>query len=716
LPNNTQDNLINENNKNIRFGDILVGSAIVDLSLLCLEYPDISGWYHVYDNYNHSKGQIKLTVSLPEDDIIPPISSEVVINKVSGTDNSIEDDNNVKILDEDVSMSSILQKIVQELNQSTNHLLTTSFDADLNNSHSDLIHLKTKQFTTLIADNDNLDVLDTSCGEKGNVINYDQDTFVHEEPKGDDVLRDDFDLVDTPSLPNIVDSLLRKDIDISGDYNSDDIDNHSLDVLSMTSAHSSEKSVEEDDCYDEDVDQYLPNSSSFVENSDVILSVESQSSIDSPIKSARDHLSSSSSEDMKKIFNINSILNSSNDMSTLSDEYVSDDDAAPVDNRSISLDKLASPSLASSINSKDESSIPNENNINDSLPNENNMSDSLASYETLHSNDSDAVIAKDESVNDILNHSQQSDFYRYIDVDDVNEEETKDLTAFGAHLSVSTELNVSTDTKQSKSSSSSAVELHEIKYEIDINTSATSDFMADSKDSLNCHATTTHTKIRDDFKDEGYSPVKLDKSSKMSSHEMEAKSQDHLAKSPTHSLAGLGADIIDRNNSSLSSVDDVVRDRLSSESSSVCEISSERDKHDSIHNSINGSYQLENPAIDQEEYVRPNIVTGDNNSTLTEINENSKLSIKNPPQPKQLVSENERPQIDTQPSKCGVKSVVEQEPISRVVESIMQNFNHIYSQPQQYQLPHRQRPGMRRQFVDRETERISKVMLGKSII
>jgi hypothetical protein len=48
----------------IHLGDVLIGSAVIELSPLCSGFPLLDGWYHVMDNAHRSIGQMKLVVSL----------------------------------------------------------------------------------------------------------------------------------------------------------------------------------------------------------------------------------------------------------------------------------------------------------------------------------------------------------------------------------------------------------------------------------------------------------------------------------------------------------------------------------------------------------------------------------------------------------------------------------------------------------------------------
>ena len=66
--NETWNETDNENEKNrIRMTDQLIGTAVIDLSLIDIGISTINGWYHIYDSVHNSVGQIKLSVMISDD-------------------------------------------------------------------------------------------------------------------------------------------------------------------------------------------------------------------------------------------------------------------------------------------------------------------------------------------------------------------------------------------------------------------------------------------------------------------------------------------------------------------------------------------------------------------------------------------------------------------------------------------------------------------------
>jgi hypothetical protein len=54
----------NETPNKIRMTDQLLGTAVIDLSLLSMGLSILHGWYHIYDSVHDSIGQIKLCISV----------------------------------------------------------------------------------------------------------------------------------------------------------------------------------------------------------------------------------------------------------------------------------------------------------------------------------------------------------------------------------------------------------------------------------------------------------------------------------------------------------------------------------------------------------------------------------------------------------------------------------------------------------------------------
>lgn len=111
----------------IQIGDILIGTTCVDLSPLAAGFPCIEGWYHINNEAKHSCGQIQITVNFdPEPSTEEPYSVSIELEEsVHDLDINIHDFVSNIIPDEEVSMTSELTKLINRLDSSNQRLLAS---------------------------------------------------------------------------------------------------------------------------------------------------------------------------------------------------------------------------------------------------------------------------------------------------------------------------------------------------------------------------------------------------------------------------------------------------------------------------------------------------------------------------------------------------------------------------------------------------------------